>query len=75
MKKETLEEAAEMYVLIPMSWTIKEIFKDGVKWQQQNSYCEEEVLAFCEWFAYEIEHYNYPTNKDIIKALEQFKKK
>lgn len=50
-------------------------FRDKVdEIETERSYSEEEVLAFCEWFAYEIEHYNYPKNKDIVKALEQFKK-
>lgn len=81
MRKETIEEVAEGYWLNDdsMSADVRmdyiSGFVKGAKWQQETSYSEEEVLSFCEWFAYEIEHYNHPTNKDIVKALEQFKKK
>ena len=55
MKKETLEEAAEKYVEdfdlsfydtveeIPVKELGKKDFIEGAKWQQQNSYSEEEA--------------------------------
>lgn len=50
---ETIEEAAEKYVPNPMSWTIKQIFIEGSKWQQERSYSEEDLKdAFFEgWIA------------------------
>ena len=67
-KHETLEEAAENYFPNPTSWTIKEIFKDGDKWQQERSYSEEEVLYLLLNCPYEFQ--------DNIKSwFEQFKKK
>ena len=52
-KKETLEEAAEKFTPKSDKWTIKQIFIEGAKWQQQNSYSEEDLKdAFFEgWIA------------------------
>lgn len=49
-KQETLEEAAKRYVNMYQdvseelgTYLVKAVFQDGAKWQQQNSYSEEEV--------------------------------
>jgi len=42
-KKETLEEVAERYVPKSDKWTIKEIFIDGAKWQQ-DKICDSEII-------------------------------
>ena len=73
MKKETLEEAAEKYIPNPMSWTIKEIFKDGAKWQQERSYNDEEVLKFLKDC---LQNYDLRNGRLELKEwFEQFKKK
>jgi hypothetical protein len=75
--KETLEEAAEKYVLNESDTTFKLVskysFKDGAKWQAERMYSEEELLKILE------------SHKDIIEFegnnfyheqwFEQFKKK
>ncbi len=42
-KQETLEEAAESYIPQSSRWTLKEIFIDGAKWQQEKI-CDSEVI-------------------------------
>ena len=70
--KETLEEAAEGYVnfqypIAHPKRVAKKAFINGAKWQQENSYSEEEVLELL---------LNCPTNteKQTIEWFEQFKK-
>jgi hypothetical protein len=52
IRQETLEEAAEKYVLNEPNTTLKLIskysFKDGAKWQAERMYSEEEVIAIVE---------------------------
>ena len=73
--KETLEEAFDRifdsidYILFDYT-----SFEQGAKWQQERSYSEEEVLKFSEWFAYELKHYDYPTEENIVKALKEIKR-
>jgi hypothetical protein len=76
-KQETLEEAAErLYPTDCSNWSIKIplderiSFVEGAKWQQQNSYSEEEVLAII--FQ---KRMPYMTDTEIIEWFEQFKKK
>jgi len=38
-----IEEAAEKYMPKSNKWTIKDIFQDGAKWQQERSYSEEDL--------------------------------
>jgi len=51
-KQETVEEAAEKYVLNEFDTTLKLIskysFKDGAKWQAERMYSEKEVIAIVE---------------------------
>jgi hypothetical protein len=54
---------------------LEEIEIELLKTKSQQGCSEEEVIAFCEWFAFELNHYGYPTNENILKALKQFKKK
>jgi hypothetical protein len=42
--------------------------------KEQQGYSEEEVLKFSEWFAFELTHYGYPTEENIIKALNEIKR-
>jgi hypothetical protein len=42
-KQETLEEAAENFIPKSNKWTIKDIFIEGAKWQQERSYSEEDM--------------------------------
>jgi hypothetical protein len=42
--------------------------------KEQQGYSEEEVLKFSEWFAFELTHYGYPTEENIIKALKEIKR-
>ena len=76
MKQETVEEG---FTRINKEIDYQEFdfpsFGIGTQWQQERSYSEEEVILFCEWFAFELNHYGYPTNENILKALKQFKKK
>lgn len=78
MGKETLDKLAENYLLSSVErnqYGDELSFIDGYKLAQEKSYSEEEVLAFYEWFAFEVANYGYPTNENILKALKQFKKK
>jgi hypothetical protein len=46
--KTELEEVAKNFIPKSNKWTIKDIFIDGAKWQQEqdkNKYSEEEVLV------------------------------
>ena len=70
--KETLEEAAEKY------WAKQpyneDAFIEGAKWQQERMYSEEEVITLLESL---VEHPTKPgyKRKDILKVIEQFKRK
>ena len=81
MEKETLEEFINeelddvFFTNISKRKEAERLIEIGAKWQQQNSYSDDEVVEFCEWFAFELNHYGYPTNENILKALKQFKKK
>ena len=69
--KETLEEAAERIYPEDEQWTDRHIFNLGAKWQQQNSYSEEEVLDLLQDFANDLSD-----NVINIKFwFENFKKK
>ena len=74
--KETLEEAAERLYsdkLYPMYGSIRrDAFINGAKWQQQNSYSEEEVLNMLIKFVDERTF----LRKEVAKIwFKQFKKK
>jgi hypothetical protein len=85
MKQETLEDIAQWviefrftkneYAKVSDSEMYHTIIEKVTKWQQERSYSDNEVIAFCEWFAFELNHYGYPTNENILKALKQFKNK
>ena len=58
---ESLEEFAKRFTPQSDKWTIKEIFIEGAKWQQERSYSEEDLkeafgmndkdwICFEEWF-------------------------
>ena len=70
--KETLEEAAERFIPQSDKWTIKEIFIAGAKWQQEQMYSEEEVIAFGEFI---FKHTFVAHSKGVKDLFEQFKKK
>ena len=66
-KQETLEEVAEQFEYTNGVYG----FKQGVKWQQERSYSEEEVLEIL----FELSC-NSDTDKEEVKEwFEQFKKK
>jgi hypothetical protein len=75
MKKETLEEAAEMYIQSKNpQWTPyhKQSFKEGAKWQSERMYSEEEVYHIL------VEHtaFLFAGGKSTLSDwFEQFKKK
>ena len=74
MKQETIEEAAKRYSYGGREGGHRVPFLEGVKWQQERMYSEEEVLhilnEFCDNF------YENSIREDIIiKWFEQFKKK
>jgi hypothetical protein len=75
--KTELEEVAENFIPKSNKWTIKDIFIEGAKWQQERSYSEEEVLVKL----YEcLGHFAYQHNivingNEIDKWFEQFKNK
>ena len=80
--KDILEEVAEKYVPKSNKWTIKDIFQDGAKWQQERSYSEEEVIEILyKWSIYKIniELANIAEELSTIvpydEWFEQFKKK
>ena len=78
MKRETLEEAAEKYAdfsndYVPLAFgskfneTTKRDFIEGVKWHQERSYSEEEVL--------ELLRKSHFVEQNIDEWFEPFKKK
>ena len=82
-KQETLEEAAEMYIQSKNpQWTPyhKQSFKEGVKWQQERMYSEEEVYKLL--LKHQSSYRSTVRNTspldwsfDIKQWFEQFKKK
>jgi len=79
MKKETLEEAAEMYIQSKNpQWTPyhKQSFKDGAKWQQERMYSEEQVIILLQKYRYDLSSGKTANIGDTTKFwFEQFKKK
>ncbi len=76
--KETLEEAAEMYIQSKNpQWTPyhKQSFKDGAKWQQERSYSEEDIENIWNEFVKELPPINNGASSDFLLYLKQFKKK
>ena len=76
--KETLEEAANrlFYTVGNEGISSKESFIEGVKWQQERSYSEEEVLELWNWLNDGfIIRKSLPTREELIGWFEQFKKK
>ena len=73
MKQETLEEAIEKY---GEEWnyvlSAEEAFEDGIKWQQERMYSEEEVIAFGEFI---FKHSLLTHTKGVNSLFEQFKNK
>ena len=82
-----LEEAAKSYAKIPLHRDVDseeryfndavreyDAFKDGAEWMQERMYSEEEVITLLESL---VEHPTKPgyKRKDILKVIEQFKKK
>ena len=73
MKQETLEEAAKKLfgnLETGIGAERKRIWLNGVKWQQERSYSEEEVFELLENL---VETFNPPTD-NLKKWFEQFKK-
>jgi hypothetical protein len=74
-RQETLEEVAEKFTPKSDKWTIKQIFIEGAKWQQERSYSEGEVKNLTELFL----SYYFKTDKGFDDSFEewfeQFKKK
>jgi len=73
MNKETLEEAADNYILHEdkSKWAkiVKNAFTDGAKWQAERMYSEEEVMGMFHKLSMHLPlHYEF-----LVK--EQFKKK
>jgi hypothetical protein len=72
-KQETLEEAAERYwVKQPYN---EDAFIEGAKWQQENSYSEEEVdklISIIQWYD---DNSDVRPDSEIFMWFEQFKKK
>ena len=74
MKQETLEEAAEQFTPKSDKWTIKEIFIEGAKWQQERSYSEEDMReAFLDGWVERDGKLTF--SKAIKKWFEEFKNK
>ena len=80
--EEAIEEAAESYRLnkrgFVTKYDCKEGFIEGAKWQQQNSYSEEDMKkAFCNGgnLDYSVLTSTEVGNKILNKWFEQFKKK
>ena len=65
----TLEKAAEKFTPKSDKWTIKEIFIEGAKWQQERNYSEEDMMDYS--------NYRLLIKKalDPKEWFEQFKKK
>ncbi len=79
MKVETLEEAAESYIPQSSRWTLKEIFIDGAKWQQERSYSEEDMEKAIKFgadgmYGWQMGEEGYYVNQ-VKRFLETFKKK
>ena len=83
-KQETLEEAAERYANMQTigKYLVKAVFKEGVKWNQERSYSEEEVLPLLEiiqkckeYFLLKTDKYSDERADAIIDVMENFKKK
>jgi len=82
MKKETLEEAANEYskkkYSIDYGYCEEDYyisflsFRDGAKWQKQNSYSEEEVIAFGEFI---FKHTLLAHSKGVKNLFKEFKNK
>ena len=76
MEKETLEEAAEIFVETKQFRTEQKdksrryCFIQGAKWQQERMYSEEEVIQLLIKFNQEIQEV-----EDVRIWFEQFKKK
>ena len=75
--KETLEEAKERYLDSPLPHSYKLAVEFGAKWQQENSYSEEEVLQILQnIFDVYGKHIEVVFIKDLINDLfQQYKKK
>ena len=73
-KQETLEEAAEKYDAKYIEY-VYPAFIDGAKWQQEQSYSEEEVLDLLRNFYSSFDPIkNPPHTRTIPLWFEQFKK-
>jgi hypothetical protein len=71
--KTELEEVAENFIPKSNKWTIKDIFIEGAKWQQEQDkklYSEEDMINFAQWFS----DYEIPKS-ELISFTEQFKNK
>ena len=88
MKQETLEEAAEIIYLSyennellyghskDLQLAYKAGIVDGVKWQQEKMYSEEDVLKLWNWLNDGfIIRKSLPTREELIGWFEQFKDK
>jgi hypothetical protein len=73
-KQETLEEAAQRFTPKSNKWTIKEIFIEGAKWQQERSYSDEDIkTAFFD--GWQLREEDLPFTKAKNKWFKQFKNK
>ena len=69
---ETLEEAAEKNVVYLQTNYIS--FMDGVKWQQERSYSEDDMIEFGKFML--LENHEYKSYQNIFNEwFEQFKRK
>ena len=78
MKKETLEEAVQRLTddwFNSFNALETELVEEGIKWQQERSYSEEDVLNLL-WRLYTTPGYmaHFETKADLIEWFEQFKK-
>ena len=73
-KQETLEEVAEKFTQVWFNNNAftKELFIEGIKWQQQNSYSKEEVNVLISLLKQTTE---YEVLQSFRDKVEQFKKK
>jgi hypothetical protein len=72
---QALKDAAENHAKIfqfPFDCDPAETFIEGVKWQQERTYSEEEVIAFGEFI---FKHSLLTHAKGVKNLFEQFKKK
>ena len=72
MEQETLEEAAERYIVEDNNNRYYNDFIEGAKWQQERSYSEEDMIAFGECI---FKHSLLTHTKGVKSLFEQFKKK